>query len=240
MPALRARAPFGSTAPFGALSVRRAWRPFLTGSFVGGPLLSRAFRARFTAARAFAPFVATTARVASTRSAFTTPAPAPSTGAAASTAAAATAPAASAATATATLIAALTAIVRRFRVLFTPLPVLQGIPIRVLLVRGRRLAGGLVRLAARRLLVAAFPALGFLAAAFLMALCFTPMFFATVRRLFGLVMVELVGRGFTDRFGIAWGAERGFQIEVGSKVVGSRRRSALFVWRTGWTALPAR
>ena len=237
MPALRARAPFGSTAPFGALSVRRAWRPFLTGSFVGGPLLSRAFRARFTAARAFAPFVATTARVASTRSAFT--APAPSTGAAASTAAAATAPAASAATATATLIAALTAIVRRFRVLFTPLPVLQGIPIRVLLVRGRRLAGGLVRLAARRLLVAAFPALGFLAAAFLMALCFTPMFFATVRRLFGLVMVEL-GRGFTDRFGIAWGAERGFQIEVGSKVVGSRRRSALFVWRTGWTALPAR
>src|ERR1700733_6455791 len=125
MPALRARAPFGSTAPFGALSVRRAWRPFLTGSFVGGPLLSRAFRARFTAAGAFAPFVATTARVASTRSAFTTPAPA-------------TATAASAATATATLIAALTAIVRRFRVLFTPLPVLQGIPIRVLLVRGRR------------------------------------------------------------------------------------------------------
>ncbi len=227
MPALRARAPFGSTAPFGALSVRRAWRPFLTGSFVGGPLLSRAFRARFTAAGAFAPFVATSARVASTRSAFTASAPASS-----ATAAAATAAAASAATATATLIAALTAIVRRFRVLFTPLPVLQGIPIRVLLVRGRRLAGGLVRLAARRLLVAAFPALGFLAAAFLMAMCFTPMFFATVRRLFGLVMVELVGSGFTNRFGIAWGAERGFQIEVGSKVVGSRRRSAFFVWRT--------
>jgi hypothetical protein len=66
--------------------------------------------------------VATTARVASTGAAFTTPAPAPSTGAAAS--AAATAATASAATATATLIAALASIVRRFLVLFTPLPVL--------------------------------------------------------------------------------------------------------------------
>ncbi len=184
--------------------------------------------------------MATTARFASTGAAFTTPAPASST-----TTAAATAAAASAATATATLIAALAPIVRRFLVLFTPLPVLQGIPIRIPLVRTRLRAGGLTRLAGRRLLMAAFPALGFLTAAFLtpvpFAAVFLPtVFLGTVWCFFGLVVVERVGSGLSDRFGIAWCAERSFQIEVGSKVVVRRRRRALFLWRTRRAALPAR
>jgi hypothetical protein len=89
-------------------------------------------------------------------------------------------------------------------------------------------------------LVAAFPALVFLAAAFLTAVLLTAVLLTVVRRFFGLVLVEFVGRGFTDRFGLAWSAERGFQIEVSSKVIVRRRRRPLFLWRTRPTTLSAR
>ena len=194
--------------------------------------------------------MATTARVASSGAAFTTPAPASST-----TTAAATAAAASAATATTTLIAALTPIVRRILVLFTPLPVLPRIPIAILLVRARRRAGGLTRLGTRRLLVPGFLSSAIFTPMPFAAVFFAPVFFAPVflravflgavflvaaRRFFGLFVVQLVGRGFANRFGITRGAERGFEIEVGPKVVVGRRRRTLFLWRTRRTAISAR
>ncbi len=150
--------------------------------------------ARF--ASAGAPFASATTTAAAAAATSSTAPPATTT--------------ASAASATATAIAMLTPIVRRF-VLFAPLPVLQGIPIGVVLTRPARLAW-FARLWFRRFVLRSL--------------------FASVWGLGGLVAIaEVVDRAFIDGLGFARAAERCFQIEVGTKIVVGRSCRLAFLSR---------